>query len=213
MDHICIYIHTYVQYDCINMFKMVGDNGDSGLPSACLDHTGQVGLLLAPLVMSRHGSTIIFIMSHWLLDKAEHFERIVDVPEVTLACPWHAWALQAGSDCSWHHQCCLSMAITLYSQHHIGYQRRPKCDLERIVNVPEVTLACPQHAWALQAGSDCSWCHQCCLGMAITLYSQHHISYRRKWKCYFVNVPEVTPACPQHAQALQAGSDCSWCHQ
>ena len=67
MDHVHMYVYAY----CINMFKLVEDNVDCGLPSVCLDHTGQVGLLLIPLVMSRHGFTIIFITAHWLLDKAK----------------------------------------------------------------------------------------------------------------------------------------------
>ena len=62
-----MYVYAY----CINMFKLVEDNVGCGLPSVCLDHTGHVGLLLAPLVMSQHGSTIIFITSCWLLHKAK----------------------------------------------------------------------------------------------------------------------------------------------
>ena len=47
--------------------------------------------------MSQHGNNIIFLASYWLPEKAEMlFERIVNVPEVTPACPWIARAIQVG---------------------------------------------------------------------------------------------------------------------
>ena len=78
--------------------------GGSGLHLAWSVLTGQVGLLLAPLVMSRHGYNIIFLASYRLQEKADMwFWKDCKCSWCDSGLPLDCSGHPGRSDCSWHH--------------------------------------------------------------------------------------------------------------